>query len=50
MNLDHGSGKAESVMAAQQFCRAMLDLADLCDQIGKDEDGRRFQGIERRDG
>ena len=45
LNLDHGSGKAESVMAAQQFCRAMLDLADLCDQIGKDEDGRRFRAL-----
>jgi cellobiose phosphorylase len=43
MNLDHGSGKAESVMAAQQFCRALLDLAELCDQIGKDEDGKRFR-------
>ncbi len=45
MNLDHGSGKAESVMAAQQFCRVMLDLADLCDQIGKDEDGNRFREL-----
>ncbi len=45
LNLDHGSGKAESVMAAQQFCRAMLDLADLCDQIGKDEDGVRFRKL-----
>jgi cellobiose phosphorylase len=45
MNLDHGSGKAESVMAAQQFCRVLLDLADLCDQIGKDEDGRRFRAL-----
>ena len=45
MNLDHGSGKAESVMAAQQFCRAMLDLADLCDQIGKDEEGVRFRAL-----
>ncbi len=45
MNLDHGSGKAESVMAAQQFCRAMLDLAELCDQIGKDEDGRRYRTL-----
>lgn len=43
MNLDHGSGKAESVMAAQQFCRVMLDLAELCDAIGKAEDGRRFR-------
>ena len=45
MNLDNGSGKAESVMAAQQFCRVMLDLADLCDQIGKDEDGNRFREL-----
>jgi cellobiose phosphorylase len=43
MNLDHGSGKAESVMAAQQFCRAMLDMADLCDHLGKIEDGKRFR-------
>jgi cellobiose phosphorylase len=43
MNLDHGSGKAESVMAAQQFCRVMLDLAELCEAIGKGEDGRRFR-------
>jgi cellobiose phosphorylase len=35
LNLDHGSGKAESVMAAQQFCRACLDLAELCDYLGK---------------
>jgi cellobiose phosphorylase len=46
MNLDHGSGRAESVMAAQQFCRAMLDLAEVCDQIGKDEDGKRFRGLQ----
>jgi cellobiose phosphorylase len=45
MNLDHGSGKAESVMAAQLFCRVLLDLADLCDQIGKDEDGQRFRAL-----
>lgn len=48
MNLDHGSGKAESVMAAQQFCRAMIDLADLCDQIGKDEDGKRFRSLKEQ--
>jgi cellobiose phosphorylase len=45
MNLDHGSGKAESVMAGQQFCRVMLDLADLCDQIGKEQEGRRFRAL-----
>ncbi len=45
MNLDHGSGKAESVMAAQQLCAVLSDLADLCDQVGKDEDGRRFRAL-----
>ncbi len=45
MNLDHGSGKAESVMAAQQFCRVLLDMADLCNQIGKEEDGQRFRAL-----
>jgi cellobiose phosphorylase len=47
MNLDHGSGKAESVMAAQLFCRVLLDLANLCDQIGKDEEGRRFRAVKK---
>ncbi len=45
MNLDHGSGKAESVMAAQQFCRVTLDLADLCDALGKTEDAARFRAL-----
>ncbi|MDW8069054.1 MAG: glycosyl transferase family 36 [Anaerolineae bacterium] len=45
MNLDHGSGKAESVMAAQQFCRVALDLADLCDALGKTEEAARFRAL-----
>jgi cellobiose phosphorylase len=45
MNLDHGSGKAESVMAAQQFCRAMLDLAELSEHLGKWEDGKRYREL-----
>ena len=48
MNLDHGSGKAESVMAAQQFCRAMLDLAELCEHIGKDEDALGFRALKQQ--
>ncbi len=43
MNLDHGSGKAESVMAAQQFCRVLLDLADVCDQLGNHEAAERYR-------
>ena len=43
MNLDHGSGKAESVMAAQMFCRVMLDLAELCDHLGKTDESKRYK-------
>ncbi len=43
MNLDHGSGKAESVMATEQFCRVMLDLVDLCETLGKHEEAARFR-------
>ncbi len=45
MNLDHGSGKAESVWTAEQFCRAMLDLADLCHAIHKKDDADRFLSL-----
>lgn len=45
MNLDHGSGKAESVWTAAQFCRALLDLADLSAAIGKYEDRAHFLGL-----
>ena len=47
MNLDHGSGKAESVFAAEQFCRAMLDLADLSRHLGKESDAVRFEKLKR---
>jgi cellobiose phosphorylase len=43
MNLDHGSGKAESVMAAEQFCRVMLDLAELCNHLGKHSEADAYQ-------
>ncbi len=43
MNIDHGSGKAESVMVAEQFCRVMLDLSELCTFLGKDQDAEHFQ-------
>ncbi|MBN1440018.1 MAG: glycosyl transferase [Anaerolineales bacterium] len=47
MNLDHGSGKAESVFAAGLFCRAMLDLADLGRHLGKETDADRFERLQR---
>lgn len=43
MNLDHGSGKAESVWTAMQFCRALLDVEDLCKALGKNEEAKRFR-------
>ncbi len=45
MNVDHGSGKAESVWVAQHFCRVMLDLADLADHVGKAGDAQRFRDL-----
>jgi len=45
MNVDHGSGKAESVWVAQHFCRAMLDLAELSDHIGATTDAERFRAL-----
>ena len=35
LNVDLGSGKAESVWCAMQFCRAVLDLAELADELGR---------------
>ena len=45
LNVDHGSGKAESVWTAMQFCRAMLDLAELCRKLDRPADARRFAGL-----
>ena len=39
-NVDAGSGKAESVFVAMQFCRAMLDMAELCDHLSRPEADR----------
>lgn len=37
LNVDHGSGLAESVWAGMLFCRALLDLAELADQVGRSD-------------
>ena len=42
-NIDHGSGRAESVWCGMQFCRALLDLADLSDHLGRSDDAGRFR-------
>ncbi|MEM2088097.1 MAG: glycosyl transferase family 36 [Thermoproteota archaeon] len=47
MNLDHGSEKAESVWTGMLFCRAMLDLADLCKNLGKTDKAVEFESLHR---
>lgn len=47
MNLDHGSEKAESVWTGMLFCRAMLDLADLCRARGDLKKARDFEKLHR---
>ncbi len=43
LNVDHGSGLAESVWCAMQFCRAVLDLAQLADHLGRGAEATRFR-------
>ncbi len=45
LNIDHGSGKAESVFTAMQFCRALLDMAELCDHLKKPAEAGRFREL-----
>ncbi len=45
LNLDHGSGKAESVWCAMQFCRALLDLAELSDHLGKIGEAETYRAL-----
>jgi cellobiose phosphorylase len=46
MNLDHGSGKAESVWCAEQFCRALLDMAELHDELGETSEAERHRALQ----
>jgi cellobiose phosphorylase len=43
LNLDHGSGRAESVWTGQQFCRAALDFAELAAFLGRAERGEALR-------
>ncbi len=45
LNIDHGSGRAESVWCAMQFCRAVLDLAALTDHLGRTGEAERFRHL-----
>jgi cellobiose phosphorylase len=42
LNVDHGSGKAESVWCAMLFCRTVLDLADVCRHAGRASEAERL--------
>ena len=43
MNLDHGSGLAESVWTGQQFCRAALDFRELAAFLGRQTDAAELR-------
>jgi cellobiose phosphorylase len=43
LNVDHGSGLAESVWCAMQFSRAVLDLAELADHVRRTADAGDFR-------
>ena len=47
MNLDRGSGKAESVWAGMLLCKVLLELAELCDALDKTEDAARFRAAHK---
>lgn len=43
LNVDHGSGKAESVWCAMQFCRAALDVAELAEELGRRDEAEGYR-------
>ena len=45
LNVDHGSGKAESVWTAMQFCRALGDLDELCRKLDRPAEAGRFGDV-----
>ena len=47
MNIDHGSGKAESVLTAMQFCYALLEIAELCRHTGRHDEAGKFERMQR---
>jgi cellobiose phosphorylase len=45
LNVDHGSGKSESVWCGMQFCRAVLDLAELAGHLDRPEEVGSFSAL-----
>ena len=51
LNVDHGSGKAESVWSARcSSAGPLLDLAELCDHLDRRDEAARFARPPRGDG
>ena len=48
LNLDHGSGLAESVWAGQLFCRVALDFAELAAFLGRAGEARHCASSETK--
>ncbi|MCL6591008.1 MAG: glycosyl transferase [Firmicutes bacterium] len=45
LNLDLGNGVAESVFTSMLYCRALLDMAGLCDYLGKKDEAVKYQKL-----
>ncbi|HEX3046847.1 MAG TPA: glycosyl transferase, partial [Bacillota bacterium] len=45
LNLDLGNGIAESVFTSMLYCRALLDMGELCNYLGKKEDAAKYQQL-----
>ena len=45
LNVDHGSGRAESVWTAMLFCRTVLDLAGVCGHTGRSAEAARLADL-----
>ncbi len=45
LQLDKGSGKAASVLAGMMFCRALNDLAELCEYLGLGEEVKHYLNL-----
>ena len=45
LNVDHGSGRAESVWTAMLFCRTVLDLAEVCGHTSRPAEAARLADL-----
>ncbi len=45
LNLDMGKGNAESVFTSMLYCRALIEMSEICDYIGKKEDVKKYKEL-----